>query len=127
MKVQVTKRTKEDLYVSEMPLAKRIIEEEKEDSHNVEEYALMVLSALGYNAPFEVYRPVAMVSKNRRIHDRYFEGSGILDVWVEFLAFDKYYGAFDCGVYLSDIWDLCDENRKELRSKMYFNAFERKH
>lgn len=122
MRVQVTSEEKKFLTVAEMPAVRRIIQDMKEDECPLEEYADMVMCAIK-GTGFEIYRPKAVISKNCRINDRYFDGSGALDVWITFLAFDSYFGAYDCGVYLSDVWELTDDNHEELRSKMYVKAF----
>ena len=97
MKVQVGKRFKEVATVAQMPAVRRLVEDMKEDALPIASYAKMALDALGYGCDWEVYRPKAVVSFNGRVDDRYFDGSGHLDVWIEFLAFNENEGALDCG------------------------------
>ena len=123
MKVQVGKRFKEVATVAQMPAVRRLVEDMKEDALPIASYAKMALDALGYGCDWEVYRPKAVVSFNGRVDDRYFDGSGHLDVWIEFLAFNENEGALDCGVYLSDIWELYEENKHLLEDKMYIRAY----
>lgn len=124
MRVTVSKEIKKYLTVSEMPAVNEIIKFMKEDEFTVEDYARMAMNSLGYIAQrFEIYRASATIAKNQRANNAIFEGSNNLDVWIEFLAFDSYYGAFDCGVYLSDLWGLTEENEGELYDNMYLNAF----
>lgn len=125
MRVQVTNKEKKFLTVAEMPAVRHIIQDMKEDGTSIVVYADMAMRAIK-GSGFEIFRPKATIAKNCRVHDRFFDGSGDLDVWIDFLAFNPHYGAYDCGVYLSDIWDLCDENKHELSTKMYINAFEKK-
>lgn len=123
MRVTVSKEIEKHLTVSEMPTVNEIIKSMKEDESTAEDYARMAMNSFGYNAKFEIYRATATIAKNQRANDVFFEGSNDLDVWIEFLAFDSHYGAFDSGVYLSDLWGLTEENQRELRGKMYLNAF----
>ena len=122
MRVQVTSKEKKFLTVAEMPAVRHIILDMKEDGISIEYYADMAMRAFK-GSGFEIFRPKATIARNCRVNDRFFEGSGKLDVWIEFLAFNPFYGAYDCGVYVSDLWDLCDENAHELAEKMYINAF----
>lgn len=124
MRVTVSKEIKKHLTVSEMPAVNEIIKLMKDDKSTVEDYARMAMASLGYIVQeFEIYRASATIAKNQRANDAIFEGSNDLDVWIEYLAFDSYYGAYDCGVYLSDLWGLTEENEGELCDKMYLNAF----
>ncbi len=120
MKIQVTNKEREYLTAAEMPAVRHIIQDMKEES--IESYADMAMRAFK-GSGFEIFRPKATIARNCRVNDRFFEGSGKLDVWIEFLAFSSSYGAYDCGVYVSDLWDLHDENTHELAEKMYIDAF----
>lgn len=125
MKVSITGESRKCLLVAELPAAKRLIAEMKEDTSTVAEYARMAMRTISSDS-FEIYRPEAVVAKNNRVWNKYFEGSGTLDVYITFLAFNSYCGAYECGVYLSDIWELCEANYGALPHKMYINAFEKR-
>lgn len=127
MKLEITRDFKKLATTKELETVKELARVMEEDEATVLTYAQMVMRAItGENTQFEYFRARATASVNRRVHNRYFDGSGRLDVWVEFLAFETFAGAYDCGVYLSDIWDLCGNKDKELRPRMYVNAFEKK-
>lgn len=131
MKIRFTSKEKEIFKVAEMPAVRKLIEDMKEDTLPIDSYAKQVLNCLfdfkgnGY----EIIRSKATVAKNCRIWDRFFDGSGDIDIWIEFLAFDPLVGALDCGVYLSDIWDIpadYEERQryaKRLKERMYFTAY----
>lgn len=125
MKVRITNEFKNTVTVAQMPTVRRLVEMMKEDEMPLEGYIKIALDAISNVSlsSVEIYRPTAQVAKNARVSDRYFDGSGQFDVWIEFLAFDRCEGAFDCGVYLSDIWDLTEENKHLLKTLMYGNLF----
>ena len=67
----------------------------------------------------------AEIAKNQRIHNYYGnnEDSGDLDIWLRILAYDKYFGFYDIGAYLSDIWSADGKNSEEIRSHMFILEF----
>ena len=107
---------------AEKQAAERIIAECKEDETKIEEYCRMAMHSVN-NERWEIFRPKAEICKNKRVNDRFFEGSGILDVWIEFLAFDEFNGAYEVGVCLSDIWDTPWETIETMQENMYLNIF----
>lgn len=125
MKIRITERFKKCVTLAQMPIVRQLIQDMKEDECEITEYVRMAVQALTGSNGFEIYRPVAEMAFNCRVDDRYFDGSGKLDVWISFLAFSPFYGAVDGGVYLTDIWELCEDNKHELRNKMYFNIYKK--
>lgn len=124
MKVTASNEFKRFLTAKELSAVGEIIKYLRDnDEAEIESYARMAINSFGYNTAFEIYRPTAVVAKNKRANDVFFEGSKDLDVWIEFLAFDAYCGAFDCGVYLSDLWGLTEENKSDLHKNMYCEVF----
>ena len=124
MRVRITKAEKEFLIIAEMPAVNRLIKSMKEeDDFTIEEYAQMVMRAIHPYVRWNIYDAKATIAKNCRISEMFFDGSGTLDVWIEFLAFDALEGAYQCGVYLTDIWNLNEDNRDELKRHMYINSF----
>lgn len=123
MKIAVTKEAKEHITVAEMPLVNKMLAVLRKDDTPVEELARTAMRAVEPSYIFEIYRPKVAISRNSRAVNAITEDSRDFDVWIEFLAFNGYAGAYDCGVYLSDVWGLCGE---ELASKMYISAFTRR-
>lgn len=134
MKVRFTSEEKKIFTVAEMPAVRKLIEDMKEDTLPLESYAKQALSCLFdvHGNSYEIVRVKAAVAKNCRVWDRYFDGSEDLDIWIEFLAFDPLAGALDCGVYLSDIWQIpADYEERQyyaecLKEHMYLAAYTKK-
>ncbi len=125
MKVQITKEAKKWLTVAEMPTVRRIIAECKEDEC-LQDYGHMAAEiASKYGADFEILKATAEIAHNGRIFDHFFEGSGELDVWLKFYAFNPFKGFYVIGVYLSDIWQMnTDKNaNEEIREHMYIDEY----
>lgn len=124
MKIRITNNSKKVLTVAEMPIVKAIIEDFKEDV-SVEEYAAQAAEiASGENGKFEILKATAEISKNRRVWNLFSEKSNHLDVWIEVYAFNEFYGFYNIGVYLSDLWSrVGGENDEEIRQRMYINKY----
>ena len=123
MRVQMTNSSKMIFAVAEMPTVNRIISLMKEDESSIEEYCRMAANLIS-NERWEIHRPVAEMCKNSRANDNYFEGSKNADVWISFLAFDSFAGAYEIGICMTDIWSICEDNRDEIISHMYINKFD---
>ena len=65
----------------------------------------------------------AEFQKNSRIYDYYCDGSGKMDVWINVKAFDSYYGFYDIGVYLSDIWQYSSEDAEATKIHMFIKHY----
>lgn len=122
MKVQITDSAKEMLFVAEMPAVRRIIQEQKEDEQTVEDYAKQAMHAFS-NETFQIFNAKASIAKHAGTVDAFFNGSRSLDVWIEFIAFNSSCGVYEIGVYLTDIWSLSENNREEIRNRLYCNYF----
>ena len=124
MKIVITETMKRVLTVAEMPAAKALQKQFKSETFQWEaEHAALIASQLKTN---NVLKIEAEIAKNQRIHNYYgneSEESGDLDVWLHILAYDKYFGFYDIGAYLSDIWSANGDNSEEIRSHMYIQEF----
>lgn len=126
MKVKFTAKQKQYITVAELPIVKRIIADMKDDD-NLQEYAQMAARvASRSNETFEILKADATIAKNCRIYDNYGENSGTLDIWLEAYAFNSYKGFYNIGIYLTDVWNICGENREEIRSHMYIEEYTEK-
>ena len=65
----------------------------------------------------------AEFAKNSRIYEHYCEGSRVMDVWIKVKAFDSYYGFYNIGAYLSDIWQHTYENIEATKQHMYIKHY----
>lgn len=127
MKVEFTDEMKRHICIADAPNVRRLIRKmDNEDTDTAADYALsaanlvVIMKHSGGNA--EIIQANAKISLNCRIKDRYFEGSGNLDVWIEFTA--QYWNAFCVGgAYLSDIWDISGDDEKN--ADIYRNMFVR--
>ena len=127
MKVQITPESKKWLTLAEMPAARRIIKEMKEDEYETKELAKdamnWIINPFGFDT--RILECSASICRNSRIHDFYFDGSGKLDVWIEFVAFNESDACWHCGVYLSDIWTVGEVNREEKRQYCFVMKYRR--
>lgn len=124
MTVKVTDKEKQWLKVAEMPIVRKIQKICREDETTVSQYAEQVMRYINPHCGFEIHRPLAVIAGNKRVNDRYAEGTGNFDVWVSFLAFSEDDGVYDVGIYLTDIWDLGEDTYKEiLTNKAYITVY----
>ena len=125
MKVRVTDEAKKWLTVAEMPAVRKLIAEMKDNEYTVQELAKdamnWIICPMGQNA--RILECSASIARNSRLDNYHFDGSGKLDVWIEFVAFDQYSGCWWCGVYLSDIWSVSESNREEIYSHCFVKKY----
>ena len=121
MKVLFTRKEKEYFTVAEMPVVKRIIEEMKENDLNSDITTLShIITSTG---DVTVFESSATIAKNRRVWNALSNDSRDVDIWIETTFFDKYYGFYMIGAYLTDIWKSDGNNSEELKSYMYIRRF----
>ncbi len=126
MKVQITKEAKKWLKVAQMPAVRKIIADcKEEDICDLKEYGQMAASlAADGNYNFEILKASAEIAGNCRINDAFFDGSGHLDVYCKFYAFNYFAGFYEIGIYLTDLWKIgSEETNKEVRRNMYITAY----
>lgn len=129
MKVEFSDEMKRHICIADAPKVKRLIREmDNEDTDTAADYALsaanLVASMKRSGGNPEIIRANAEISLNARVKDRYFEGSGNLDVWIEFTA--QYWNAFCVGgAYLSDILVICgqEEDDMDIYKRMFVRWF----
>lgn len=129
MKVRLEKEDKKYITIAQAPLAREIIANMKEDESKPEEYAEMAIkAAYGNTLVFnvEVLKATAKIVKNARAWNLYNDHSEDLDIWVESTAYVSLSDSYECiiiGAYLSDIWQITEDNKKEIASYMYIRRF----
>lgn len=126
MKVRITKEAKEYLKVTQMPFVNSIIKDMKEDETPIEEYCRCAVRAIsGKNTRWKIFDATAEICMDEKTPFDFFgESTGILNVWIEFIAFDSFYGCYEIGCLLTDIWDLGDEEAAEkIKRNSYINTF----
>lgn len=129
MKIKFTEEMKRHICIADAPNVRRLIRKmDNEATDTATDYALSAANLVarmrhsGMNP--KIIRANAEISMNARINDRYFDGSGKLDVWINFVA--QYYDAFCVGgAYLSDIWEICinDTTDAEIYKRMFIRWF----
>ncbi len=124
MKVSITKESKKILTLEEAQVARQIILDRKEDEWSVTEYAEMAVNVVCGCSDHcvEVLKATAEINKNCRAWNVYSENSGTLDVWIKATA-QTSEGFYIIGVYLSDIWEISDDNHAEIASHMFIRKF----
>jgi hypothetical protein len=122
MKVKLEERYKDIYTLSELETAKRIIKEVKEDTETAKGYAVYAATEALKNTTdsvVEVLKAEAHTALNCRVYDAYFEGSGRMDVWVNFTV-QTCNGFIIGGAYLTDIYGSGAVNYKD---HMYIKMF----
>ena len=126
MKVSISKESKKWMTIAELPIAKAIVAQMKEDETEdfYASYALAIAcdstndSGLGW----EILSAKAEICRNDRAWNRYTDDSAHLDVHctVRAVSLHAYYEVNYC---LSDIWDYDGDNTREIKSRMYIRRF----
>jgi len=123
MKVTLEKDYKRIYTIEEYESAKRVIAWEKENDEETAkgwaEYAVREALKDEIESLTEVIKAEARTAKNGRIWDAYGEGSGMMDVLIEFVAKTSE-GYMDGCAYLSDIWQT---GADDYREHMYIRRF----
>jgi hypothetical protein len=125
MKVKLTPEAKKFITVAEMPAVRRIIADMKEDDSTVEDYAEMAIGAAYDGRAYDIviYKATAEIAKNQRVYNAYGENSDSLDVWITAVAYVNFNEFIELGAYLSDIWQITCDNKKEIAAHMYIRRF----
>lgn len=129
MKVSLTAEMKKFITVAEMPAVKKVMQYEKEeDSYSAKVWAEITAKMLFGHSGVTVLTASAEIAKNQRIWDVFGEGTGDIDVWITFTAFDgtDFFAGNEfviSGVYLSDLWNLTSDNADEIKKHMYIRRF----
>lgn len=124
MKVKITSESKKWMTIAELPIARQIVAEMKDDDGNGEDYVQMA-ARLASGVPgerFEVLKVDAEIAKSNA-WNVFSDDSGNLDIYIRAYAFSSYAGFYDIGFYLSSMWKLSDENRDKVRAEMYINEY----
>lgn len=122
MKVYLTEHSKDLLKVSELPVAKNLIRIFADDEGD---YAKMAATLVTGTNNCILLKEKAEISKNCRIWDAYYTGSKDIDIWINIYVFAPLIGFYDIGFYVTDMWDLSYNNRKEIKSRMFIEEYKR--
>lgn len=125
MKVIMNKAIKKMLSLEETKKAKQIIAGMKENEITETEcIKKAICAACKKSWCIEVFKASAIITKNFRIYNAFFEGSGKLDIWISATA-QTADGFMIIGAYLTDIWELtgCEEEDEEIINRMYIRNF----
>lgn len=123
MKVTLEENYKRIYTLEELEQAKVVIAYEKEnDEYKPEQWAEILAHEVFKNSPWYMERVLSATAhtcKNVEIgqYERYGEGSGWMDVWVEAIFDCGYRGIVEAHAYLSDIWATGGDY--DYRHKMY--------
>lgn len=124
MTVKITKEAKKWLTVAQMPIVKRMIEQEKENDLTEKELAAIAASVILGIRPEKVFEASAEIVANDRVNNYYTDDSGNLDIWINFSAFSTFNGFVNGGAYLSDIYQIGSPDiNKQIKNHMYFRLY----
>lgn len=130
MKVTITKESGRWMTVNELPYAKQIVQDMKDDAWSAKDYAKMaadaVLSAPRYNndSVREVLSASAEITRDSGIaFEQFGEGCGLLGVWIK-ATVETWKGFLKISFLLSDAWMLgTDEARDALISHSWIRYY----
>lgn len=124
MKVTFTKEAKQYITFAQETAVRKVIEGFKEDT-DIKTYAKMAAQVASDSyTDFEIFKVEAEIAGNARVWDRYDEGTENIDVWLNIKAFDEFRGFYEIGAYVSDIWEISDNNRAEIKGHMFIRHYE---
>lgn len=122
MKVQINNESKRCMTVFELPIAKDIAKDLKEEDIKSDvEIACHCITP----GTVTIYKATAKIAGNQRVYNFYNDDSRHLDVWIDFVAYiDGTMPMFvQGGAYLSDIWQAGPDTYDEIRNHMYIRTF----
>lgn len=125
MKVTILKEDKRYITLEDAPVVHQIIADMKEDESTAADYAKYAIDA-AYDLRaygIEVLKASAKIAKNARAWNAYNDHSETLDIWINATAYVNGNEFIIIGAYLSDIWQITCDNRKEIASHMYIRKF----
>lgn len=124
--IRVTNEMKKHLTVAEMPDVRKIQQEFKNaenEEFELVDYCKMIAGLFGEHNS-KIFEPRAEIAKNSRTNNRFSDTSNDLDVWIECYIFgNEICGEF--GAYITDLWDISEDNQDEIRSHIFKNIFKR--
>ena len=107
MKVTLEKDYRKYYTLEDLDRAKMVIAYEKtQDDEKIEEWVQYAVNEAGKDKSEwceKVLEATARTARNNRVCDAYGDGTGNMDVWIEFTARTSD-GFIEGGAYLSDIW-----------------------
>jgi len=124
-KINFPENYKDIFTLSEVEACKAIEKNLKENSDNGKlnfEWEVCCAAIGGSDSKVtdaHVLQAEAEFCKNSRIYDRICDGSGNIDVWIKVKAYSPYYGFYDIGACLTDLWDYSSENAEYTKSHMF--------
>ncbi len=124
MKVKITEDSKKILTLDLMPKVREIIRDMREDDY-MTEYCQRAVRLVSPWSDAEILKADASIMKNSRVWDYYSNGSKDLDIWIECYGFVPLEGFYRIGFYLSDIWELGNDNKEEIKSHFYIDAYKK--
>lgn len=121
MKVKFGAEQKKYITVAELPAVKDMIKSMKEEDMKWDADTLaMFITETGC----DILKAEAEIAKNSNVYNFYGDDTGNLDIWVTVHALSNYKGFYIIGAYLSDIWSIGPQDRKDdLQSRMYIRKF----
>ncbi|MCM1329348.1 MAG: hypothetical protein NC253_07885 [Ruminococcus sp.] len=123
MKVTITKEAKQYLTLAEMSKVREIIAACKADESTVKEYASIAANFI-CERPYcnKILEATAEIVRHNGYE--YSDTNSGIDVWVNFTAYSDLNYFVVGGIYLSDIWQIGNEDEHEaIKSRMYISRY----
>lgn len=112
IKAILPKDYKELFTIAETENAKRIIKDLKTWDDTAEDFARYALNDIIRNRAEwtrEIYFTSAEICRDLGTQNAYFEGSGYMDIWLEFVG-ETSEGFYKVGCLLSEVWAIGGDN-----------------
>jgi len=122
MKVKFGPEQKKIITVAQLPAVRQLIEFMREDT-GLRDYAETAATLASDYSGMEILKAEAEIALNSRVWNQYGDETENIDIWIKVYAYHSYYGFYDIGVYLTDLWALCSDNKEEIRSHMYIRHY----
>ncbi len=122
MKVKFTDDAKQFITVAELPKVRKMIRDLRKNTYINLYASIMAKVAAGGYGCFEVLKTEAEIAKNSEKGSGYFNDSTV-DVWVKAYTFNRYFGFYIIGFFLSDVQQYDGDNTEEILSRCYIRRF----
>ena len=126
-KIRVTETSKRIIHLNEVETVDNVIRQLREDGteKDIPNFLGVVMDCIKpYSGNWEYFNIRAEICKNANVpYNYYTDDSGDFDIWVQFYAFNAHDGFFTVGVCLSDIFSIAEDNKQEIRNRMYIREY----
>lgn len=122
MKVKLMTTSRHSFTLEELRAALQVIDACSQDEAKAKDYAKFAAKALTGKKHVRIMEAQAEVDKHNGVWDALGAETHEMDVWISFTAITDDEIVLG-GAYLTDIWEIDEENAKEITKRMYVRRF----